>query len=61
MYFENSENGDSHSNLCMISHTFAIPSHNVKREQVFSLKKKKEEEEKRKGGGEEEETKEEKE
>lgn len=50
MYFENSENGDGHSYLCMISHTFAIPSHNVKREQVFLLKKKKkknEEEEKK--------------
>jgi rRNA processing protein Gar1 len=40
MYFENSENGEGHSYLCVISHIFAIPSHNVKRQQVFSKKQK---------------------
>ena len=59
MYFEKSENGEGHSYLCMISHTFAIPFQNVKKEQVFSLKKKKKkkEEEKKKKEGKEEEKK----
>jgi len=47
MYFENSENGEGHLYFCMISHIFAIPSHNVKREQVFALKNKKKEKKRR--------------